>query len=126
MAANPSVEVSGAIPSSYGIDLIDVQISPSLRGKKLKFLFTGPADSELEFHVEVWKTRIINKNGEPERQSVQKAEPISGQTENGNLTLEFQNLSKNDFDSLGLIITRIDPYEDQETTGAYSIQLSAE
>ncbi|HLO16235.1 MAG TPA: hypothetical protein VK206_15480 [Anaerolineales bacterium] len=126
LAANPSLEVSGAIPSSYGIDLINVEISQSLRGKKLKFLFTSPANSGLEFHVEAWKTRTINKNGEPEQQSVPKAEPISGQTENGNLTLEFQNLSKNDFDSLGLIITRIDPYEDRETTGAYSIQLSAE
>jgi hypothetical protein len=126
VGAHTPIEVSGAIPSSYGIDLIDIQLSPSAQRKSLKFLFTSPANSQLEFHVEVWKTRTIHENGKLERQSAQIGEPISVQTENGNLMFEVQHLSKKDFDGLGLIVIRIDPHEEKETTGTYSMQLIAQ
>jgi hypothetical protein len=124
MTANAPTEVSGFIPSSYGIDLIEVELNSSMQGKNLQFVFTNLADSK--FHVEVWKTRTINRNGVPERQSAQTIEPISVEAENGSLIFEVQNLNNSDFDGLGMIITRMDPYENEETTGAYSIQLIAE
>ena len=124
MTANRPIEVSGSIPSSYGIDLIEVELNNSMQGKNLKFVFTNLADSK--FHVEVWKTRTIIRNGEPERQSAQTIEPISVEAINGSLILEVQNPNSSNFDGLGMIITRMDPDENEETTGAYSIQLMAE
>ena len=125
MAANTVTEVNGSIPSSYGIDLIELALSPSMQGKNLRFIFTSPTDSGLEFHVELWKTRIINRNREPERQSAQMVGEFSAPAENGSLIMEIEDIDAGDFDGLGLIITRIDPYEDTEANGTYSIKFLA-
>jgi hypothetical protein len=124
VTAETVTEIRGWIPSSYGIDLIDLAFSTSMRGKNLKILFADSSPSISEFHVEVWKTRTIQ--GEPGPRPAQIVEPIALNSENGRLILEIENLALTTFDGLGLIITRMDPYEDTETTGAYSIQVLAE
>ena len=124
--ANHPLKISGSIPSSYGIDLNELAFDPSMQGKTLKLVFTSNADSNLEFNIEVWKTRSVSESSKREWQSAQMVEPISMSTENGRLTLEVNNLNSDSFDGLGLIITRMDPYENMETTGTYSIQLVTE
>jgi hypothetical protein len=121
-----TMEINGSIPSSYGIDLNELTIDPSLHGKNLKLVLTGPVGSTAEFHVEVWKTRTSNESSAPKHQSAQIAEPISLSTEDGRLVVEIDSLESSAFDGLGLIIIRTDPYEEKEATGAYSIQLLIE
>lgn len=120
-----ATEIEGSIPSSYGIDLIQLALSPSAEGKYLKLILTSTAAARVEYHVELWRTKTINDNGVIEFQSTQTDEPFSTSTVNGSLIVEIENLKKDDFDELGLIITRTDPYEDIEATGAYSIELIA-
>lgn len=119
-----ATEISGSIPSSYGIDLIEVALSTSMRGKNLEIFFADPSHSSPEFHVEVWKTRTMQD--EKGAQPTQIIGHIPLTAEDGRLVLQLENIGLTTFDGLGLIITRIDPYEDTETTGAYSIQLLAE
>jgi hypothetical protein len=119
-----AAEISGSIPSSYGIDLIDVALTTSMRGKNLTIIFADPTYSDPEFHVEVWKTRtIVGENG---FQAAQMVEQVPLTVHNRRLILEVENIGLSSFDGLGIIVTRTDPYEDVETTGAYSIQLLAE
>jgi hypothetical protein len=122
--SNDPLEINGSIPSSFGIDLNEVTLNPAMKGKALRIVFTGNADSDLAFHVEVWK--IKTSHGSGEGQSARIGEPISMSMENNNLVLDFQALNDNNFDGLGLIITRLDSHEDTEATGTYSIRLITE
>jgi hypothetical protein len=118
-------EIRGSIPSSYGIDLNEFILSPSVDGKTVKLAFTSNTNFATTFHVEVWKTRIIRENGSAEHDLVQVLEPIFTSTEDGHLLLEIKNFDRHEFDGLGLIIVRTDPYE-ETGAGDYSIQLCAE
>jgi len=124
--ADNVTEINGSIPSSYGIDLIELELSPSLEGKTLRLNLISEGDPTLAFHIQVLKTKAINQDGEMKSQSAQIGEPISMDMNHGSLNIEIENLSRDDFDGLGLIITRMDPYEDMETIGAYSIQVITE
>jgi hypothetical protein len=124
VTAETATEIEGSIPSSYGIDLIDLALSTSMRGKNLKIFFADASRSSPEFHVEVWKTRTLQ--GEEGTQPTQLVGHILLTGKDGILTLELEDIGLTTFDGLGLIITRTDPYEDTETTGAYSIQLLTE
>jgi hypothetical protein len=119
-------EIGGAIPSSYGIDLIELELSPSVESKRLKLIFTSNSNQNLAFHIEVLKTRCGNEQEGSEHRSIQVDIPISVDMDNGYTTIEIENLSRDDLDGVGLILTRMDPYEAIETTGAYLIQVSVE
>lgn len=126
IAANTVTEVSGSIPSSYGIDLIELEFGPSMEGKSFKLIFTSSGEPNLAFHGQALKIKTLSEDDGPEHRSIQVGEPISMHMDNGSIIVEMENLSNADFDGLGLIITRLDPYEATETTGAYSIQVIAE
>ena len=123
VVAETVMQVEGAIPSSYGIDLIELALDPSLKGETLKLEFDSLAEPQLEFHVELWKTIADQDNNEPEYVYSIIEKPVSVATENGSLVVEIPTASSVDFNGLGLIITRIDPHEKTESTGAYSIKL---
>jgi hypothetical protein len=104
-----ATEIDGSIPSSFGIDLGKLVLSPALRGKDLQLLFTSAAASDAKYRLELWRAGV--------------GRPISVQTANGSLTMEVKDLSSADLDGLGLIITRLDPHEDRDNLGAYTIQI---
>ena len=125
VVSNTGMEVEGAIPSSYGIDLIELELDPSVKGETLQLEFDSLAEPHLEFHVELWKTKVNHESNEPEHGSPIPDKPVSVATENGSLVIEMPTVNSADFNGLGLIITRIDPHEKTEPTGAYSIKLLA-
>ena len=112
-------EIVGSIPSSSGIDLVEVALSPSARTQRLKLVFSS--NSSAAFHIEIWKTRVFQIDGETRRLSAQAGEPISAWVNGNSLELGMDALDGSGADALGLIIIRIDSYEETETTGAYSI-----
>ena len=118
--------IHGSIPSSYGIDLVELNLDPSADGKSLQVIFKNPSYSEHEFNVEVWKLRAAGVDLESKRHLSKIGEPKSIQSQNGFLLLEIDNVDTADFNGLGLIITRMDPYEDRETAARYSIELIVE
>lgn len=121
VTADSLPRVRGAIPSSYGIDLLELGLDSSLQGKSVKLIFTS-ADPQLVYNVEIWRMKNSSDTEHPEWAPVQSKEPISVVTENGHMTVEFDDFQADDFDSLGLIITRMDPYEAAKPVGAYSIR----
>jgi hypothetical protein len=126
ISANPLTEVSGSIPSSYGIDLIELELGPSVERKTLKLIFTSTGDPQPAFHIEVLKIRTMSQDGEPEGQLTQTGEPVSMKIDDGRAILQIENLSRDGIDELGLIVIRTDPYEDMNATGAYSMQVIVE
>lgn len=121
--ADSTTQINGSISRSYGIDLIELELDPSTEGKTLKLIFKNISNPENEFNVELWKIKTLQSESAPESYLAQTDEPKSTRTENGYLTMEIANLSVNDFNGLGLIITRTDSYEDTEASGRYLIQL---
>jgi len=121
--ADSTTQINGSISTSYGIDLIEMHVDPEAEGKTLKLILKNISDSENEFNVQLWKVKTLPDEQNSERYSAQTGEPKSIQTENGVLTLEIDNLKQNDFNSLGLIVTRTDPYENTGVTGQYLIQI---
>ena len=121
--AGSTTQINGLIPTSYGMDLIEVKLDPSVERKELKLIFKGISDPESDFNVEVWKIKNTHNGVETERYSSPMDQPQSTRTKNGSLTMEIGNLSVNDFNSLGLIITRTDSFESQASSGRYLIQL---
>jgi len=124
--ADSTTQINGSISRSYGIDLIELELDPSTEGKTLKLIFKNISNPENEFNVELWKIKTLQSESAPESYLAQTDEPKSTRTENGYLTMEIANLSVNDFNGLGLIITRMDSYEDTEASGRYLIQLLVE
>jgi hypothetical protein len=124
--AGSTTQINGSISTSYGIDLLELELDPSAEGKTLKLIFKNISDPEDKFHVELWKVKTLQSEAEPESYSAQMGEAKSMRTENGYLTVEVDDLNINEFNKLGLIITRMDSFENKEETGRYLIQAIAE
>jgi hypothetical protein len=92
----------------------------------VNLVFASAFKSNAVYHLEVWKTRTILIDGETKQLSAQVGEPISARTSDGRLELALDELHSSEADSLGLVIVRMDAHEETETTGAYSIVLSAD
>jgi hypothetical protein len=124
--ADQPMEISDSIPSSYGIDLKELKFGSSMDGKTLKMIFTSNPRSNVDFHIEIWRIRVIDESNGTHQQLAQMVEPVSRSIKNGSLILEFENIDSREFNGLGLIITRTDPDEEKETTGDYALHLLAE
>ncbi len=120
--AGSTAQINGSISTSYGIDLIELQLDPSAEGKTLKLVFKNISGVEDKFNVEVWETRQIQNGTQTEAYSAQSDKPKSMRTENGLVTMEISNLSVNEFNRLGLIIARIDPNGNRSGSGRYLVQ----
>ena len=121
-----TTQINGVIATSYGIDLIELQLDPSTEGKTLKLTFKDISEPEDEFNVELWKNKKLESTSGLDAYSDQTSEPRFRRTENGFLALEIGDISMDDFNSLGLIITRMDPDENVEDSGRYLIQVQVQ
>src|SRR5215212_2626961 len=126
LQAGSTTQIKGSISSSFGIDLIELKLDPSVEGKTLKLIFKNTSDSENEFNVQLWKVKTLQSESDPQSYSAQTGEPTSVRMKNGSLTIEVDKLSLSEFNDLGLIITRMDPRKNIETSGEYHIQVLVE
>jgi hypothetical protein len=100
---------------------VELQLDSSLQGKTLKLVFAGGQGQPSEFHLEIWKMRRTNQE-ESELRVSRVIEPEAAFGANTTLIVEIDNIDQDEFDGLGLIITRTDPYEEMEGAGMYSVQ----
>ena len=126
LASTGSTLISGSIPSSYGIDLVELALDPSVEGKSLRILFRGTSTPGNQFHVELLGINIQESETGVERSTAQTGMSRSARTENGQLILDINGLNLEAFNGLGLIVTRLDPYEKTGLSGNYVIQLIVE
>jgi hypothetical protein len=109
---------TGAIPSSYGMDFIEVRLDPAMQNQPLTIRFTREA-ATARFHVQVWK---LAPGGRKPRGVTRQPEAMV-QTAEGEQVYSITRLDTETYDRLALIITRIDSDEAIDATGSYRVRL---
>jgi len=125
---------AGSIPASYGTDLVEVYLDPSLRGQSLTVTLESDG---ARFGFQVWEVngnradrqaaRLGDKLGEAGgRPRALTAQPTSVQAgEDGVQTFTISQLEPSECDRLALIITRLDADEHLDPVGRYRIEITS-
>lgn len=112
--------IAGEIPSSYGMDFIEIGLDTAPGGDGVRIEFSPATASAARFHVEVWQL-----GDEAGRQ--QKIAEVSGEADPEGTVIfsapahELANASR-----LAVIVTRLDADEKVDPLGAYTLNLTAE
>jgi hypothetical protein len=113
---------TGTIPSSYGMDFVDVHLDGALHGRPLAIAFQARGDVA-RFNVQIWK---IEKGQVRPRALTPQPEEIQQQGDsNAPHMYVIPQLDMTAYDRLGLIITRLDPGEAADPIGGYTITLQS-
>lgn len=125
---------AGSIPASYGTDLVEVHLDPSLRGQSL----TVTLESEgARFGFQVWEVNgdkadreaarlganLDDVGGRPRALTAQPVGVQAGQV--GIHSLTISRLEPAECDRLALIITRLDADEHLDPVGRYQIDVAS-
>jgi len=119
IVARPAMYINGNIPTSFGIDFVELTLDSTTSGKSFRIVFDRSSVSHAEFAVHV----VMLKSGEPQPVLVEESQIMT--TKNGQIVYETGDLNLGEFDCLGLIITRLDSNEKQDAIGSYTIQVMA-
>jgi len=108
------------IPSSFGIDFVDVALDPSLDGQSLTLEFHSAREGEAEFAVQIWSLMLPRDGSRP-----RPASPVVLMTKNSDEHLAYviPAINTAECNRLGLVITRIDAKESLDPEGAYTVVL---
>jgi hypothetical protein len=123
---------AGSIPASYGTDLIELYLDPSLRGQELTVTLEGMG---ARFALQVWEVngdradrraarlgaRLGDIAGRPRMLSAQPTYVQASQ--DGVHVFTLSHLEPSECDRLALIITRLDAGEALDPEGAYRIDV---
>jgi hypothetical protein len=109
----------GAIPSSYGMDFIDVRLDPTLRGQGLMVKLQGDGEGA-RFNVQVWR---LGAGVLKPRAVTQHPESVV-QNADGTHVYVIPQLDTAAYNRLAIIVTRLDPDEAVDRAGVYSLVLS--
>ncbi|HEX5837527.1 MAG TPA: hypothetical protein VFY26_06830 [Anaerolineales bacterium] len=121
-----SLLINGSISSSYGIDLLELDLDPSADGKSIQIILRGTSTPADVFHVEVQGMRFEVRETGIERISSPAGILGSARSENGQLLLEISSLNLASCNGLALTVIRMDPYEATNGSGHYALQVQVE
>lgn len=109
----------GDLPTSYGIDLIEVNLDSSVQGQalRLEFRADGPA---ARFSVQVWQLGRGYANPRP----ATPAPEIVRRSEDGVHRSFIPQMNTSTTSRLALIVTRLDADEMTEPVGGYQVTVS--
>jgi hypothetical protein len=123
VANRPVTFLDGNIPSSYGIDFVELDVDASAAGKSLIIRFAKSSTSQAEFAVSVALVKSAGSTGEDGLPMLVGETELS-LNENGELVLEVGSIDLGEFDRIGLIVVRTDPNENLDPTGSYALQIT--
>ena len=109
----------GAIPTSYGMDLVKVSLDSTLHRRRVKIAFQSAAPAV--FHVEILRLR----SGDGKSRAI-TFQPEGFRPEQwGKQVYLISRLDMTVYDQLGVIITRLDPNETNNRAGAYRLTIES-
>jgi hypothetical protein len=113
------------IPSSYGIDFVDVVLDPATDGRSLVLEFYGTPGSDAAFDVQLWKLKESGRGARRQRlvPHTAVAEILTGTNADGHVLYVIPAIDRTTYSRIGLIITRVDTNERSDSTGEYTIVL---
>jgi hypothetical protein len=114
---------TGAIPSSFGIDFVDVTLDRAAEGVPLRLEFHAAPGAAAEFSVEVLELKYLEKGQRPRavlrRQASQ--ETLNARSPDEVLSYLIPSIDRTEYDTLGLVIARLDANERVDPVGEYTI-----
>jgi hypothetical protein len=113
--------LEGAIPSSYGMDFVEVSLDPNVHSQALAIRFQGEGHSA-RFNVQIWKLKAEEGNLWA---TTPQPEVIPANADQGHV-LVISRIDTRTYDRLALIITRLDSDETADPVGEYQITLESE
>ncbi len=127
--ANPSNQENPpsppAIPHSFGIDFIEVELDQSFNGQSLALEFAGVPGSLARFNVQI--VQLSGAGGDTGSQiisgQVVSQEILSNTSPGGSLEVVLPTIDMGRVNMLALIITRLDTSESEDPVGGYSLTL---
>ncbi len=117
-ATNP---ISGEIPSSYGMDFIDVLID-GRNAQSLRIELVNTSGAATQFSVQIVPVLILRDDRQQPGYMVHygQANVLTETTSDGSLVYTIDGTSLENVDCLGLIVTRLDDNEQSEA-GEYEL-----
>ncbi len=112
------------IPSSFGIDLVDIALDPSLDGQPLVIELRGAAGAESSFALQVLYLMDLKDGSRPRPVAAEAGPPDrTGANPGGYTSLVIAQIDMAEYNTLGLVITRIDAEERSDPSGSYVVTL---
>jgi hypothetical protein len=113
------------IPSSFGIDFVEVTLDHSLDGQQLTLAFSVPLGSPARFRVQILQLKESSGDGQPHliSEGGLPSGPFLADGAAEEVVFRIPALHAASFDRLALIIVRLDPFEQAYPVGAYRIVL---
>jgi hypothetical protein len=105
---------------------MELELSPSFDDKSLRLILQSSSVPQDEFHIELLGIQVGQTDSGTKRSLSQSGILRSAQTQNGNLVLEIPALDLESYNALGVLVTRLDVYEETGSPGAYVIQFNIE
>jgi hypothetical protein len=112
------------IPSSFGIDIVEVALEASVDGRPLTVEIYVEAGAPAQFRAQVWK--LVGGQGGSRPAAVGPPQMLEERGPGGHLRYTIPALDTAAYDRLGLVIIRVDARESADPNGAYTLVLSPE
>ena len=106
------------IPSSFGIDLVEVVLDPMPDGYGLAIALSGSPGAEARFAVQVWKVSISGEGSK-----LQPEAEVIGQGPDRQILYMMPGIDATQYRRLGVAVTRLDAREHVDSEGSYTISL---
>ena len=116
------VTYSGAIPSSYGADFIEVRLDGRIDGQPLAIRFQNEGN-EARFSVQVWKIGPGMGLGMP--YALSPTPEVLSANGDGAFVYAIPRVDRATYGRIALIITRLDANETADPVGAYELMLES-
>ena len=108
---------TGAVPTGYGMDFVEVKLDHSLEGQPLAIRFQGQGTTA-RFDVQIW---LLGPGYARPRALTSRPETVPQQDDGAHVYVIPQAAPQ--FDRLALIITRLDPNETTDPVGEYHLSV---
>jgi hypothetical protein len=120
-------ELTDEIGSSYGITFVDVVFSSSEEGKMLVLDIEPARNGRARFSVQAWRLVEADPGGKlrPVQEQALGPEPLGTVGPGETLSYRISAPAMTNLDRIGLMVTRVDPDEDRDPVGAYTIRVEA-
>jgi hypothetical protein len=115
------------IESSFGMDFVELELDPTADGQALTLEFYGAPGADAEFNVQLWK--LMDPGGDKRGQRIPTqlavTDILSATSPEGHLTYVIPAIDTTEYNTVGLIITRLDAKEHLDPSGEYTLVLHA-
>jgi hypothetical protein len=112
---------SGSIPSSYGMDFIEIRLDPALQNRPLAVQFQAQGGAA-SFSVQIWRLGT----GEVRPRALTALPEVTTPSADGTHLYFIPQVDTTAYDRLALIITRLDANEAADPEGNYQIALESQ